>query len=217
MRHILFVLVACALLLTGTATAQRIPDRATLDNLLGGNKILEDFEKFSIDYGGAANLDVFSLDSKTISNGQGPGLVQPGATYLDPSQVHLQWNGDGYVGLKTKTLLANGGGGGIGITYDAAVIAMGIDLRAFEGYGYQGNIQVYDTKNNVVGSEQFSLSNGGGENYFFGWQYAGGIGRILVSSAAFSWSPVIDNHEYGVPEPTTLILLALGGLAARRR
>ena len=217
MKDLIIVMVG-AIALASTADAGLILDRGTLDDLLGGNQTLEDFESFDIAQGTATNLDVFELDSDTITNGQGPGLVEPGARYLDPSQTRLQWNGDQYFGLESKTLLSNGATGTIELLYDSVVTAMGVDLRAVEGFGYDGVFDVYDTADTLLGSVSFHLTNGGPENVFLGWEHAGGIGRVVAHSSAFSRSPIIDNHAYGrVPAPGAIALLGLAGLMGRRR
>ncbi len=172
----------------------QIPDRATLDSLLGGNQTLEDFESFVIADGGATNLDTAVLDDQTIANGQGPGLVEPGATYTATTNV-LQWNGNAYFGLQTRSFLANGEM--LEIAYDPAVTAMGFDARAYAGYAYSGTMTVYDTNNSPVGTVNFTLINGGAENVFVGWEWNAGISRVVLDDLAHPWSPVIDNHGYG--------------------
>lgn len=181
----------------GTVQAQQIPDRSTLDSILGANQIFEDFESFDVAYGGAVSLDVYSLDDSTIAMGQGPGLVEPGAVYSDSATSALQWNGDNYYSLISKTLLSNGANGEIDIDYTTPVNAMGLDLRAFAGYGYTGTVDVYDLSGNLVSSTGISLSSGGTENVFFGWQHAAGISSVVVRSSTYGWSPLIDNHGYG--------------------
>jgi hypothetical protein len=159
--------------------------------------VLEGFETYSIVTGGAENLNVACLDDTTIANGQGPGLVQPGALYCDPSGYQLQWNGDQYYQRTTKTILANGTNGEIRITYTQAVTAMGVDLSAFIGYGYSGTATIYDTGTNIVGTVNFTLTTGGSERFFVGWANAAGIGRVDIVSSTYSWSPKIDDHAYG--------------------
>ena len=214
-RHL--TLIAAIGLLAGSASADFIPDRATLDAILGGNQILEDFESFDIGYGEAVNLDVFFLDSVTIANGQGPGLVEPGAAYYDPSEVKLQWNGDLYYEIPSKTLCSNGNDGEIHILYDTAVYAMGIDLLGYIGYGDSGVFEVYDANNSLIGSATFQHMYGGSEVIFVGWENAGGIGRVVLSHDNWPWSPVIDNHGYGIPAPGALAALGLFGLFGSRR
>ena len=202
--------VAALSIINAPAAAGPINDRATLDALLGANQIFEDFESFDIGFGGAVNLDVTVLDENAIANGQGPGLVESGATYIDPASVQLQWNGDGYFGLQTKTLLSNGGAGAIEIEYTTVVQAAGFDLRAFQGFGYSGTVEFYDTGNNLLGSVPVTLSSGGTENVFAGWEDAGGIGRVVVRSSNYAWSPLIDNHGYGATSGGG-IFISVGG------
>jgi hypothetical protein len=204
--------------LAGTAAAGQISDRTTLDTILGVNQILEDFESFEISAANAVGLDVFTLDNTNTANGQGPGLVEPGANYLDPSQIGLQWNGDNYFGINSKTLMAAGNAGMMTITYSTAVTAMGIDLRAFSGFGYSGTVTVFDTSGAVISTTNISLASGGPESVFFGWENAAGIGSVEIHSSSYTWSPIIDNHGYGaVPTPGTASLLLIGGLLSTRR
>jgi hypothetical protein len=215
MKHLIIAMVG-AVGIASAVDAALILDRTTLDDLLGGNQTLEDFESFVVAQGGAATLDVFELDFNTIANGQGPGLVEPGASYLNPSETSLQWNGDQYFGLETKTLVS--AGESIELVYDSEVTAMGVDLRAFEGFGYDGVFDVYDTDDTLLGSVSFNLANGGAENVFLGWEHAGGIGRVVLHSPLLGFSPIIDNHGYGrVPAPGAIALLGLAGLVRRRR
>ena len=95
---------------------------------------------------------------------------------------------------------------------------MGVDLRAFEDFGYDGVFDVYDTADTLLGSVTFQLEDGGPENVFLGWEHAGGLGRVVLHSSDFSFSPIIDNHGYGrVPAPGAIALLGLAGLMGRRR
>lgn len=199
------------------AYAQQIGDRATLNSLLASSTT-DDFESYNISSGSATGMNVTFLDSLTIVNGQGPGLVNVGATYSDPSILQMQWNGDQYFGLNSKTILSNGSTGAIRIDYSGGVHAMGLDARAFSGFGYSGVMDVYNGATSV-GSIGFSLTNGGSESVFLGWQNGGGITHVIVSSGAFSWSPIIDDHTYGaVPEPMTMAVLGAGlAFLSRRR
>jgi hypothetical protein len=175
----------------------QILTRTDLLTRLGGNAVLEGFEAFSIGLGGAVNLDVTCLNDASIANGQGPNLVQPGATYCDPSGVQLQWNGDQYFARTTKTILSNGATGSIHMTYTQTVKAMGVDLSAFSGWPYTGTATIYDTANAVIGTVPFSMSSGGTERFFVGWAHTAGIGRVEIVSATYPWSPKIDDHAYG--------------------
>ncbi|MGE3126604.1 MAG: PEP-CTERM sorting domain-containing protein [Fimbriimonadaceae bacterium] len=216
MKRTLFILAISAVAVG--AQAQQIGSRAALNALLVGSTS-DDFEAFSIGVGNATNLDTTTLDSTTIANGQGPGLVNAGATYSDPSGTQLQWNGDTYFGINTKTLLSNGSGGQIRIDYAGATQAMGLDAKVFNGFGYSGMMQVYNGAT-LVDTVNFNLAGTAGESVFLGYQNNAGISHVIVSDLSHSWSAIIDDHTYGVvPEPATMIALGLGlaALARRRR
>ena len=94
---------------------------------------------------------------------------------------------------------------------------MGLDAKDYAGYGYAGKMDVYNGAS-LLGTINFNLAGNAGESDFLGWQNAGGITRVVVSSPTYGWSPIIDDHTYGViPEPTTPSLLALGLLALVHR
>ena len=69
----------------------------------GGPAVIEDFEAYVVAVGGAENTGSLFLDDTTITGtGQGPGLVLGGCFY-SCAAGSLQWNGDTYFGLPTKT------------------------------------------------------------------------------------------------------------------
>ncbi|MGH9895067.1 MAG: hypothetical protein ACREA0_24405 [bacterium] len=174
----------------------QVSDRATLNSILGGSQILEDFESFVIGDGTATVLDANPIDENSIANGQGPGLVEDGASY--GSSTVLQWNGNNYYGLQSRTFLANSVA--LQINYDTPVRAMGLDARGFVGYGFSGRMDVYDSNNTLAGTINFTINNGGSESVFLGWEIAAGISRVTLDdlNPNHSWSPVIDDHGYGV-------------------
>lgn len=209
-------LIVLGLAVVGAVGAQQIGTRAQLNSLLVGGGTLDDFERYNVADGGAEVMGVWSLDSNTIVNGQGPGLVNPGATYLDTSQSNLQWNGRNYFGQPSRDILSNGGGM-ITIRFDVFTQAFGLDLNNFVGYAYTGQVRVFNGTN-MVGSGNIALTGGNGENVFFGWRNDAGIDRVEVFSGNYSWSPLIDNHQYGVvPEPASALAVVAGLVALARR
>ena len=81
-KHVGILAVAACVLGLGVSVTDAgvIPDRATLDGILGGGGLFEDFETYVVD-GLADNWAPFVLDENTVLDGQGPGLVQDGAVY----------------------------------------------------------------------------------------------------------------------------------------
>lgn len=200
MRPVALLLAAiCGSLLASAASAQQIPDRATLDQLLGPNQAFEDFESYSIGAGNAVDLSVSSLDDTTVAQGQGPGLVEPGATYLSVGSSPLFWNGDQYHGLGSRTI--ESGNQSIRIQYTPPAQAVGFDATNFETFGYPGKATFRDASDNVVGVMIFTLNGVANERVFVGWQHEGGIARVDILTTAFSWSPLIDDHGYGSMGP----------------
>ena len=191
------VLALCVLAPKGSA--QQIPDRPTLDALLGSNQTLEDFESFDLPEGEGALLDVATLDDTTVANGQGPGLVEVGATYVDHENTTLQWNGDAWFGLVTKSILSGSLelGAQINIVYGPLVQAMGVDLVNFEGFGYTGTVTFKDGAGQVLGTIPVMLTGTPNERVFVGWQHAAGIGSVEIESPTYTFSPIIDDHGYG--------------------
>ena len=209
-----FVLIAIgSIALSYVASAQVIPDRATLNALLVSSTT-DDFETFNIADGTATGLDVFSLDSTTIANGQGPGLVNPGATYIDSNSDRLQWNGHTYFELNTKTIIVPGD---FLITYQSVPQAMGIDAKPFEGFPFSGAMEIYDGAT-LLHTINFNMAGTAGEIKFLGYQNAAGITHVVLKDLTDPFSPIIDDHTYGlVPEPASLTVLGLGALALLRR
>jgi hypothetical protein len=204
------------------ANADLIGDRGTLEGLLGLYGTLEDFEAYNIGSGSANPLfdpgDVIinHLDSSSIANGQGPGLVKDGAIYSTAAGYGMQWNGDDYFGMESKTIGGNSGGLYTAVWYTQPVTAMGLDVQVFSGYGGAHQARVYNTSNDLIGVHDFVVDSG---RYFFGWADAGGIGRVEIEFLVFSWGGMIDDHLYGVavPAPGAIAMLGVAGLFGSRR
>ena len=201
------------------APAQQIDNRVDLNALLAGGVYYEEaFEAFNIASGSAVITDSSNLSSTSVVSGQGPGLVEPGAIYeTDNVNDLLQWDGANYYGSTSEEILA--AGNEMAVNYTMNVNAMGMDLRAFLGFGDTYTADVYNGST-LVGTYAGTLANDGSST-FFGWQNAAGITSVdFFGSGNLGWSPIIDNHTYGLmtaPEPASLSFLALGGLALLRR
>jgi hypothetical protein len=219
--------LACAvvgLLFIAHSQAAIVLTRPALQVILGGPGTLEDFESYNIGVGNAVVLNTSVLNNATIANGQGPGLVIPGVTFTDGS--NLQWDGAGYYGSPSKEILGNGQP--LAINFSAPTIAFGVDLREFLGYPDVARVDVYapdDTT--LIGSIPGIVQSGTGVPVFAGWEDAGGIGRVVISGVNYNWTPIIDNLEFGrstsgVPELSSALVWAMmtvGGVAVawRRR
>jgi hypothetical protein len=222
MRRSAFIVVSVvviALALAGTASAQVVADRAALTTLLGAGAVTEGFEAFNVAASAATNTTLTTLDSTSVTGGQGPGLVVGGFSLSTTSAV-LQWNGTAYYGLSSKTVTANGGPAVIDFT--PPTTAFGVDLAEYQGYPETTVVTVYGPDRVTVLYTSPGISIPGPAAVFFGYQAAGGIGRVSITGPTWSWAPIVDNLTFGsaavggtgVPALSTAGLAALGlGLA----
>lgn len=152
----------------------------------------ENFEAYVIAAGAAETIGSASLEDTTITGtGQGPLLVADGCTYSTTGAT-MQWNGDGYYGLTSKTLLANYPD--LTITYDDPVVAIDLMLAAFDGYGDTATINLYNAGGTLVSSTVgFSIP----DSTPMPFSYAGtGISTMEIISDNLQWSPAIDDHVF---------------------
>lgn len=189
--------------LTQVARAQQLPNRVTLDALLGGNQTLEDFESFVVAANSAALLGdtsgqgapEFMLDSSTVELGQGPGLVADGATYVSGESI-LQWLGDGLSGGATRHP-ALFGQGDQQLVYSPPVQVMGLDAMS-TGLAHAWEMDVYDTNDILIQSIGAPIPNVNGTRVSLGYQHAAGIGRVQFRNNPFIGNGTrFDEHGYG--------------------
>ena len=89
----------------------------------------EDFSGFNFAAAGSAGGSIdtysFSVSSSTVLGvwGQGPGLVEPGCSYLGMG-TSVHWSDAGFFGLGSPGLKAGGGGTGLAILYDTPVTSV---------------------------------------------------------------------------------------------
>lgn len=160
--------------------------------------VTEGFETYSIGAGGAVNLGVTILDENTIANGQGPGLVLDGCVYSCANT--LQWNGAGYYGMPSKNILANSGDGKLVLSYDVPVELVSLTLHAFNGFPDTTVVRVYDGSGVLIHTSS-PISVPGASPVPFSHS-ATSIGKLEIQSTVWSWSTLIDNHEFGGTGPS---------------
>lgn len=186
----------CALVLAvatavAPASAAQLPTRSALRSAIGGPGTIESFEGFSVAVGGSAMLGTTTLDSTTVANGQGPGLVVAGVALGGAGS--LQWNGQGYLGLSTRTLLASAEP--LVIDFAAPVAAFGVDLAAFAGQPYTAAVTIFAADDVTVLATP-TINVPGGTRPFLGYAELGGIGKVELRDQAHAWSPIIDDLEF---------------------
>ncbi|MFG0330293.1 MAG: hypothetical protein ACF8PN_10380 [Phycisphaerales bacterium] len=180
-------------LVTGAAYADQINDRQTLESFLGAGGILEEFESFEVDPGVAVALDESIIDHTTMTNGQGPGLVESGVEY-DGFGL-LTWNGAGFEGIPTKSLQSQDRLSLMWLRFDPPVSAVGFDLHEFSFSANSVTISVIDSHDQLI--DFVHLTVRGGQPEFFGYE-APDIASIRIRGSMF-WTPAIDDHLYGDP------------------
>lgn len=228
------VLVTSALLSSAvTAEAGLISNRSELNNLLGANQTLEDFEGFSISSQTRYSGGPLSYD--TTVGALGNHLVKPGVTYQRNPDYGIELSGyrgidlnpSGYFGATSQRLAGTGGCCSASIRDDfqfiftAPITAFGLDLNAYNGFASSGTVSVYDTQNNLLISQ---VVTGTVEGNFFGWENETGIGKVFFHDVPTRNYIQFDNLGYGVapvplPGAFYLFFTAIAGLgmAGRRK
>ncbi|GCL57062.1 PEP-CTERM sorting domain-containing protein [Microcystis aeruginosa] len=195
-----------------------ISDRTQLNTILGGSGVTENFENYNVPDGNGYELQATLLDSSTVVNGQGPGLVVNGVTFVAGSS-NLKWNRANYFGSPSKELVALSQT--MNIDFSVPVNAFGLDLRAYQGFGDTATVTIFGTDDSTVLDTISPIGLAGtGVPVFFGYQDIAGIGKIELTQQSRPWSPIIDNLTFGqsaaasTPEPSTVLGLGLLGLGA---
>lgn len=188
--------LACAALLAPAALAQ---------------SIFEDFESYAINPYSADVLNILSLDENTIANGQGPGLVEDGCTYSCNSGM-LQWNGPGWFGSYTKSLVASAPDGDLILHYNAQNYNyVSLQMSAFNGYPDTAIVRVYDASWSLIHtSAPIYLPDASPVTFEYS---AKSILRVVIDGQTRPWSPLLDDHRFGLRLPFLTIQGACPGPA----
>lgn len=212
--------------------AALLSSRVELDGLLGANAVLEDFETPTLV--GQTRYTEGPLNYDTVWSPLGTHLVQPGVTFqrnpdypiAEAGYRGIDWNPAGYFGSTSQAISGAGGGGAsvsirndFQIIFTRPVTAFGVDLLAYQGFPAAGVISVYDTAGVLLGDTSVNGAVGGN---FFGWENAGGIGKVFIHDNPLGNYIQFDNLAFGaapVPVPAAVWLLgsAVGGLGVMGR
>lgn len=219
MRRSILGLVAALTCFAVPALAGQLTSRADLMTLLGTSAVTDDFEGYSIADGGVVNTQLSYMDNTTVVNGNGPGLIHPGATYSS-IRGPFTWIGAGYKGIPSRSIVVWNVGPvapakalgaqdiklffAVLVQFANPVVAFGADLLRFDVVGIV-TVEIYDVFQNQI-DELFIDIPDIGVPSFAGYSYPDGIGAVVIKNTKIgtTYSPTIDNLTYGfgAPVPT---------------
>lgn len=160
-----------------------------------GRSTQDKFELFEVADNNGEIIDAVTLDENTIADGQGPGLVHDGATYI--AEGTFAWCGAGFEGVPTRSIFAIKGAA-VTILYDAPTQIFGVDLYTLDDVGHDSvTVRVFDRSGADVGSTVMSIP-ADHSPHFVGFRNDNGIGGVDIIGQARTVSPVLDDHEYGL-------------------
>ncbi len=81
------------------------------------------------------------------------------------------------------------------LSYSPPVTVTGLELHAFQGYPDSTIVRVYNGSGGLIYTSS-PIAVPGPSPVFFGYS-AASIGSVTIQSQTYSWSTLIDNHEYG--------------------
>ncbi len=209
------LIVLC--LLPAATFAEQIQTRAELNTILGSAAITDDFEIFQQVAGSFVTFEG-DLDSTRIIEGQGPNLVNPGASYGPGQSGWANYlYAAGYQGLPSQMFQSESKS--FDIRFSSPVYAAGVDITSFYTGGMATHVFFFFENSTFVDVPFIARA---GQTDFVGWREEGGIYSIRVwNEGSGANSPLLDNSTYGgtpVPErPTATPLCGLCAAFLRRR
>lgn len=204
---ILFALFAGAVF---NAQGGVITSRTNLLAQLGSAAVTEDFEGYVFPDDTAQRVGV-EVDSTSVINGQGPGLVKPGVKFIQsPAGDGLQWDRQFQYGLTSAAMVSDAE---LIIDFTVPVSHVGFDMFWYNtGFppANPSTIQVYATNDVTLLYSTNIFEPIAPDSYFFGYTDRGGIGRIVLfrdEGGSLGVSALIDNLTFGLaPGPRLAIV-----------
>jgi hypothetical protein len=204
-----------------------VPDRPTLNALLGASAVTENFQ--GINLGGTGSVDVATpFNSSTLIPAagpvpaQGPGLVVDGISFDSPGGLRAAQN----VGVLNPTqVLRTILNDQLLIDFTQPVSGFGLDFIYNSGVTQTAHVDILGTDDTtVLQTHNFgSFSGANGQAFFFGVTEPG-IGAVRITETLDGTTNpffiTVDNVTFApVPEPSTVLLLltGLGGLVWWRK
>lgn len=103
------------------------------------------------------------------------------------------------------------------ITFSMPVVSFGIYIVGNETGSLTERIILKDDSSTVLGDYDMPFGGGDSDAFFRGYLSNTPIAEIHIIENTDGEAMFLDNVMYTVPEPTTLLLLGLGGLILRKR
>jgi hypothetical protein len=132
----------------------------------------------------------------------------------DPSG--LQWNGNNFLGLATKSVSGANPGPKITIGFTQPTTAFGVDLETYQGFPTTISATVFATDNTTTLGAMSRISVPGPSPVFLGFASTSRVGSVLLTARGQPFSVVIDNLTFGVAtvaEPRSVAILSFGRVA----
>lgn len=190
-----------------------IESRSDLNSQLGPNAVTEGFESYLFPADTARRVGTV-LDSSSVIEGQGPGLVVEGVRFVqsDRNGEGLQWDRQ----TQSAAMVTDGK---LIVDFTIPTTHFGLDMFWFDvGFplAHPATVQVYGADDVSLNYSVNIFEPFAPNSRFFGFADNGGIGRVVLfrdEGESEGVSPIIDNLTFGftpVPEPGTLTLALLG-------
>jgi hypothetical protein len=159
------------LILVLSLPGQQVPDRATLNQLLGNTRTDEGFGAFTSVFPGAAGIMGPLLNRSTVFGSQGPELIAAGCSYHCPGG-NVIWPTPGYGVLTSNALSIEFTSNTMLINYDLPVAAVGFDvLWARQLIGpFTGTVTFRDANTNTLGSLAITATGPGSKRPAARWR-----------------------------------------------
>jgi hypothetical protein len=175
----------------------------------------DSFESYDdyVDLGFNGYTELYVFGGAGFMQGDGPGMW-----VINPSNGAnwgLGGNGSAFPRTGDKAMGAsNNSNDPVSLTFASPTTRFGAYFQTCDA-GTYGDFEFsfYDADNNLIGTDAFTTPTN--DYVWHGWEHAGGIKKIVMQGNA---APVFDDMQAdAVPEPSTMLALAIGGLALRRR
>jgi hypothetical protein len=195
-----------------------VPDRPTLNALLGASAVTEDFQDINLAGTSFVNVGT-TFNSATLIPAafpvpaQGPGLVVNGISFGSPGGLRVAQN----VGVVNPTqVLRTILNDVLLIDFTQPVIGFGLDFIYNSGVTQTAHVDILGPDDTtVLQTHNFgSFSGANGQAFFFGVTEPG-IGAVRITETLDGTTDpffiTVDNVTFSaVPEPSTWLLVATG-------